>query len=373
VLSPAAHANRVLQQQPEPPQFVLVTGTLGEGLAVECLKEGIADFVIKDRPDPLPHAIERACAEVAARRHRLLMEEELRKSHDELEQRVLQRTAELSAANTALRQEQERFQSLIEAIPDIIWTANADGRTDFVNQRWVEYTGLSMEESLHDGWNKVVHPEDVEAMEERWRASLESGRTFEAEFRLRRATDGEYRWHLGRAMPLRNDADEIVKWFGASTDIHDAKLAREAQAQLMAMRNDLVSHVSHALRTPLASLRGFSELLLTRDFSEEKRREFLSLILQESNRLSRLINEFLDLQRMECGSQGLQFSSVDMAALIQERAAVFASPDHSHHLRLDLAMPLPRMVADRERLGEVLNNLLSNAYKIGRASCRERV
>src|SRR5207302_8535852 len=105
----------------------------------------------------------------------------------------------------------------------------------------------------------------------------------------------------------RNAAGEIVRWFGSSTNIHDQKLAQQAQAQLLAMRDDLVSNVSHSLRTPLASLRGFSELMLNREFAPEKRREFLTIIHNESQRLTQLVTRFLALQRSEGGRQLFAF------------------------------------------------------------------
>lgn len=370
-------AFHMLQRRPEPAPFILVTGTVGEDVAVECLKEGIADFVLKDRPERLPHAIERAIAEAAARRKRLAAEAALRQAQEELEARVMERTSELNASNEALRREiaerqqmeralresEQRFRLLIEAIPDMVWTAAPSGYVNYCNQRWLDYTGLAMQQTEGWGWWKAVHCEDTRAVEEQWKESLRRGVAFEAEYRLRRASDGEYRWHLGRGVPLRDAAGGVIQWFGTCTDIHDRKLARQVQVQLDIMRDELVSHVSHALRTPLASLRGFSELLLTREFTQEKRREFLTLIQQESNRLTQLINEFLDLQRMESGRQSFHFESVDVGALMRERATFFASADALHPVRLELPALLPGVIADVERLRDVLNNLLSNAFK----------
>ena len=370
-------AFRFLQERGNSVPFILVTGSMGEEMAVECLKQGMADFVLKDRMERLPHAIERALAEAAGQRKRIEAEQALRRAQEELEQKVSERTAELSATNETLRQEIEqrrqaeramresehRIGLLTEAIPDIVWTARADGAVDYCNQRWFSYSGLSLEDSLGRGWHRALHPDDVDTARERWRYSVQGRETFECEYRLRRGRDGEYRWHLARAVPLRGAGGEVLKWFGTCTDIHDRKLAHEAQLQLAGMRDDLVSHVSHALRTPLASMRGFSELLLSRRFSEEKQREFLGVIHKESNRLTELINEFLDLQRMEAGCQTFHFQKVDLAALIQERAAFFGTPDSLHQIRLELSLPLPEISADPKRVCEVLNNLISNALK----------
>src|SRR5438270_2967924 len=372
-------AFKFLQQQPGgcPAPFILVTGSLGEETAVECLKQGISDFVLKHRLSRLPVAVQRAIDERALRRQREMTLEQLQRAHEELEVRVQQRTVELLSLNFSLRQEierrkgaesalresEQRFRTLAEAIPEMVWTATPEGAIDYCNQRWFEYTGHSMAETEGWGWQKVLHPEDMQGCLERWKASLVSGEVYELECRLRCAADGSYRWHLNRALALRNAAGEIVKWFGSSTNIHDQKLAQQAQAQLLAMRDDLVANVSHSLRTPLASLRGFSELMLSREFPPEKRREFLTIIHSESQRLTQLINRFLDLQRMETGRQLFRFESLDLVKVIRGRAALFGAEDSSQRLRLEIPIQLPAVRADAERMDEVLNNLISNALK----------
>lgn len=367
-----------LSRQPGgcPAPFILVTGSLGEETAVECMKQGISDFVLKHRLSRLPVAVQRAIDEVALRRHREVALEQLQRAHEQLEVRVQQRTEELSELNLSLREEvagrkhaelaaresEQRFRTLLEAIPEMVWTKLPDGTCDYCNQRWIEYTGLSAAESEAGAWKKTIHPDDLAGCLERWRASRASGEVYEAEYRIRRAADGAYRWHLSRALPLRDSAGKIIKWFGSTIDMHDQKLAQQAQAQLLAMRDDLVSNVSHSLRTPLASLRGFSELMLSRDFPQDKRREFLGIIHGESQRLTQLINRFLDLQRMEAGRELFTYESLDLVKLVSERAALFGE-DGKHRLRLELPVTLPRIRGDAERIHEVLNNLISNALK----------
>lgn len=372
-------AFKFLQRQPGgcPAPFILVTGSLGEETAVECLKQGISDFVLKHRLSRLPVAVQRAIDERALRRQREMALEQLQRTHEELEVRVQQRTVELlnlnfslreeierrKGAESALRESEQRFRTLAEAIPEMVWTASPTGAIDYCNQRWFEYSGCSMAETEGWGWQKVLHPDDLQVCLERWKASLVSGEVYELECRLRCVADGSYRWHLNRALPLRSPKGEIVKWFGSSTNIHDQKLAQQAQAQLLAMRDDLVANVSHSLRTPLASLRGFSELMLNRDFAPEKRREFLTIIHNESQRLTQLINRFLDLQRMEAGRQLFHFESLDLVKLIRGRAALFGAEDSTQRLRLEIPVQLPPVRADAERMDEVLNNLISNALK----------
>jgi PAS domain S-box-containing protein len=122
----------------------------------------------------------------------------------------------------------DRWKVLAETIPQIVWTADPDGATDYYNARWFAYTGLTLEGTRGWGFGPVLHPDDVEACVERWSRAVRTGQTCEVECRFRRAADGAYRWHLGRALPVRDADGRIVKWFGTCTDIHEQRQAQEA-------------------------------------------------------------------------------------------------------------------------------------------------
>jgi PAS domain S-box-containing protein len=134
---------------------------------------------------------------------------------------------ERKRAEQALRQSEQHLRDVIETIPATAWTARPDGTNDFVNQRWQEYTGLSLEGTAGVGWKTVLHPDDIGAHVAKWRVSIAEGTPFEDEARLRRASDGEFRWFLHRGVPLRNEQGEIVKWYGTAFDIEDRKQAEE--------------------------------------------------------------------------------------------------------------------------------------------------
>jgi len=127
------------------------------------------------------------------------------------------------------RESEVRYRSLADAIPQILWTTDADGHAQFYNERWFEYTGMRREAPTSA--LEVIHPEDVPRMQDRWAAAKETESTFEIEYRLRRA-DGTYRWHLGRAVCHRDDTGALLGWVGTATDIEDRKLAEERQAFL---------------------------------------------------------------------------------------------------------------------------------------------
>ncbi|GAC1646936.1 MAG: hypothetical protein NVS4B3_00200 [Gemmatimonadaceae bacterium] len=134
--------------------------------------------------------------------------------------------AEAERAREALRESETRYRFMAEAIPVLIWTAQPDGKLDYITERVSRYFGLPAEQLLRDGWKDVVHPEDLPDVGSRWAHSLTTGEPYKVEFRLR-AADGTFRWHLARALPQLDAAGAIVKWFGTNTDIEDQK--REQQ------------------------------------------------------------------------------------------------------------------------------------------------
>jgi PAS domain S-box-containing protein len=125
-----------------------------------------------------------------------------------------------------LKGAEDRIGLIINTIPTMVWTLQPDGAIDFVNQRWMDYTGLSLEEEMEDP-TRAVHPEDLPRVMKEWLADMAAGNPSEDEMRLRRA-DGEYRWFLVRTAPLRDEHGNVVKWFGVSIDIEDRKQAEEA-------------------------------------------------------------------------------------------------------------------------------------------------
>jgi PAS domain S-box-containing protein len=135
---------------------------------------------------------------------------------------------EEQTALETLRETEARYRYLADSMPQIIWTARPDGYLDYYNQRWFEYTGMTLEQTKGWGWQPVLHPDDVENCLRRWSKAVETGEAYEIEYRFRRASDGTYRWHLGRAVPMRDENGEIIKWFGTCTDIDDRKRTEES-------------------------------------------------------------------------------------------------------------------------------------------------
>lgn len=138
--------------------------------------------------------------------------------------------AEHKAAEMALRQSEERYRCLVEVTPQLVWTADVEGRNTYVSQQMADYIGLSATQLLNLDWQMVIHPDDVERIHRRWMESVQTGTPYEAEYRLRRS-DGLYRWQLVRASPVCDEQGHIVQWFGVSTDISERKQAEIALQQ----------------------------------------------------------------------------------------------------------------------------------------------
>ncbi|MBF5042944.1 MULTISPECIES: ATP-binding protein [Myxococcaceae] len=139
-------------------------------------------------------------------------------AYEVTDQVLARQRAEAAEASTAL---------VANSVPQIIWTAGEAGQADFVNQRWYEYTGLSREEPFEAGRLRAMHPDDAAGAEAEWTRCLAAGRPYEGELRLRRGSDGSYRWHLVRCHPLQDATGRVVRWVGSSTDIDDRKREEE--------------------------------------------------------------------------------------------------------------------------------------------------
>ncbi|MGB8986186.1 MAG: diguanylate cyclase [Candidatus Sulfotelmatobacter sp.] len=146
--------------------------------------------------------------------------ENQKQNQQNLEGQIKERTLQLAETNTRLQR--ELYFQTMEGIPEIVWTAGLDGAIDFTNRKWVDYTGLTAEQSLGQGWRLAIHPDDLAVCVEKWESAVLAGNPYEAECRMR-DRDGRFRWFLIRANPIRNSAGEIIKWFGTCTDIESQK------------------------------------------------------------------------------------------------------------------------------------------------------
>lgn len=275
---------------------------------------------------------------------------------------------QLAASHSALSESEKRFRSLIEHSSDLITVVNANGFILYNSPSITRILGYEAEKLLGSSTTNLLHPADQANVTETFRSLRQESASLRSfEFRIRHK-DGSWRTFESIGQNLLEDT-AVSGVVLNSRDITERK-------EVERLKDDLVSTVSHELRTPLTSLRGFAELLLTREFSREKQRHFLEVILNEGTRLTNLINDFLDIQRIESGKQTYHFGAVDLAPLLQNALTVFNPEATHHHLHLEIADNLPQVYVDADRLHQVLANLLSNAMKFspkgGRIAIRAR-
>jgi PAS domain S-box-containing protein len=139
---------------------------------------------------------------------------------------------------------EERYRQLADAMPQIVWTSDVTGAATYFNRRWFDYTGMTTEDAGPNAWHHVVHPDDLPRSVSIREQTLLSGETFEVEYRFR-SVDGGYRWHLGRAVPIRDDAGQIAFWVGTATDIHDRKVIEDQRAFIVAASDALAQSLDY--------------------------------------------------------------------------------------------------------------------------------
>jgi PAS domain S-box-containing protein len=140
-----------------------------------------------------------------------------------------------------IQENEKQFEYIANFMPVMVWTTTPDGLHDWFSQRWYDYTGLSEDQSLGEGWRLPFHPDDMAATKVRWFHSLETGDEYNTEYRCQRF-DGEWRWMLGRALPFYDDNGRIVKWFGTCTDIHDLVMARQEARRTREQLQQVITH-----------------------------------------------------------------------------------------------------------------------------------
>ncbi|MEH1834392.1 MAG: ATP-binding protein [Nostoc sp.] len=343
---------------------------------------------------PSPAQIEQANQELQTQiTERLRVEKELRKYQNHLEEMVTIRTNEITNTNEQLQQEilerqrileilrqsEERYRYLAEAIPQLVWTTDANGECDFFNQNWCEYTGLTFEQSLGSGWLAALHPDDVQSADEVWSNAVKNSTIYNNEYRFKRAFDNSYRWQLARGLPLKDEQGLVVKWFGTCTDIHEQKQILEERAHLLELeqvarakaetanriKDEFLAVLSHELRTPLSAILGWSKLLQTRTFDQAKTSEALATIERNATLQVQLIEDLLDISRILQGKLTLNITKINLESTVLSALETMHLAAETKLIQVNTAFEpqVGQVIGDSTRLQQVVWNLLSNAVK----------
>jgi PAS domain S-box-containing protein len=277
----------------------------------------------------------------------------------------------LKQALDDVRASEDRLRNLIDAVPGFVWSTWPDGRVDFLNQRWSDYTGMPTDEARGFGWTHAVHPDDAEGLATYWHGLLAAGRAGEYEARLRRH-DGVYRWFLIRAVPQHDADGNTVRWHGANTDIEDRKQAEEALGRVRSELNHvarvaslgaLTASIAHEVNQPLAGIITNASTCLRMLAADppnvDGARETARRTIRDGNRASEVIQRLRALfarrpfsaERVDLNEAAKEVMAMLLGELQRQQVVVHA-----------VYSPRPAWVTgDRVQLQQVIVNLVLNA------------
>lgn len=214
----------------------------------------------------------------------------------------------------AMQESEKRFRLLANSLPNFVWTAEPDGRCDFLNEQWLAYAGVAEGAQLGFRWMQQVHPDDRDGVVERWNEAVSGGAAFHTELRIR-SHEGSYRWFDARAVPIKNDQGKVLKWFGSHNDIEGQRRAEEAlrRAQKMEAIGEITGGIAHDFNNILGIILGNIDSLTLRPDLDEGMRKHLEAIERSAERAASLTQQLLGFSRR----QPARMTATDLAALLQ--------------------------------------------------------
>lgn len=267
-------------------------------------------------------------------------------------------------AEEALRESESKFRIIADAMPQMVWSTRADGYHDYYNQQWYDFTGMPVGSTDGKLWNGMFHPDDQDRAWALWQHSLETGETYEIQYRLRHRS-GEYRWILGRALPVRDKSRRITRWMGTCTDIHTQKVAEEKLKESSRRKDEFLAMLAHELRNPLAPISTAAELIKMISTEEQRIQQASDIISRQVTYMTDLVDDLLDVSRVTRGLTELQKETLDLKTVIhnaiEQVRPLFGA--RQHDLRLRIAAADAYVLGDKTRLVQVVANILNNAAK----------
>jgi PAS domain S-box-containing protein len=265
-------------------------------------------------------------------------------------------------AEADLLASERKFRQLADAMPQIVWTAQPDGRVDYYNERWYEFTAFSRENFGDESWLLIVHPEDRKSCYEAWYESVRSGNPYGTQYRFWDRQEKRWRWFMGRALPIHDPNGQIVKWFGSCTDIDEQKRVEDELRRVNQDLEQFAYSASHDLQEPLRSVKIYSELLVKRygDKLDGQAFEFIDYLRTGASRMEMLVRDLLAYTQIAKlspadeaadANQALAVALANLGGAIEESRATVTSD------------PLPPVTIHTPHLTQLFQNLIGNAIK----------
>lgn len=331
--------------------FICVSGSIGEETAIELIKLGAVDYVLKDKPKKLPFAVNRALTEAKER--------EARKQ-----------------AEAALIEREHSYRALADSGQALIWTSGTDKLCNYFNQVWLDFTGRKIEQELGDGWAEGVHPDDLPQCVGVYTSSFNKQEKFSMEYRIKRF-DGQYRWLIDEGCPRYDSNGEFIGYIGHCLDNTDRKLAemeliraKEKAEESDHLKTAFLHNISHEIRTPMNSIVGFSEFLNDPDLLPEKRQEYTEIIMKSCNQLLSIITDIVSIATIEAGQEKILEKEMDLNETLSQLYKQFLLKVKNQNLSLVLSPFKPEneeiILTDQTKLVQILSNLIDNAIKFTR-------
>ena len=258
---------------------------------------------------------------------------------------------ERKKAEIEIKESAEKFRLLTETVPQMIWMTDAIGNPEYLSSQWIKYAG---EMPINDYWTVICHPDDTEYSITDWQKSIATGEKFTSEIRLKNI-EGEYRWHVSVGVPLRNENDEIIKWIGSVTDIHDQKLKEQK-------KDEFISIASHEMKTPLTSVKAYLQLLEMSLDENDPNFIYAKKANEATERLNKLISELLDASKIQHGKLNYNNSTFDFDMMVADTIENVQYSSNTHKI-VKYGSINKQFWGDKDRLQQVVINLLTNAIK----------
>lgn len=273
-----------------------------------------------------------------------------------------------------LEESERETRAMLDGLPQLIWVADEEGRPVYANRHWLVYTGMDITKDGGSWHSRCVHPEDFEIFSALRTKALRTQTPFEMEFRIRRDADGAFRWHICRAQPLRRQGGRVTQWLASATDVDDqrrlesersaVRIREAALEESSRLKMEFLVNMSHEIRTPLHGVVGMAEALADTSLSEEQRK-LMKSIRSSADTLALLVNDVLDLAKLEQGKmelENLPFSLHDTLVELTENFR-FAAEKKGLRFHADFSGAPDSLRGDSLRLRQVLSNLLANAVR----------